>query len=93
MRIYLWQVNSRDIYPQKGIKSLNIIITGSAWLGGLIGIFAGRRLYPIWLGLVTFLFITRVFDLALFHSTNYIRIDFNLAGGILVAGLVAAGSV
>ncbi len=67
---------------------MNILITASAWIGGLIGIFAGRRYYPIWLGLVTFLFITRVFDLALFNSTDLARIGVSLAGGILVAGLV-----
>ena len=67
---------------------MNLIISAAAWLGGLIGIFVGRRYYPIWLGLVTFLFITRIFDLALFNSSDLVRIGVSLSGGILIAALV-----
>jgi LmbE family N-acetylglucosaminyl deacetylase len=67
---------------------MNLIISITAWLGGLIGIFVGRRLYPIWLGLVTFLFSIRIFDLALFRSSDPVRIVISLAIGILVTALV-----
>ena len=67
---------------------MTTIITIAAWLGGLIGIFAGRRLYPIWLGLVTYLFIIRIFDLAIFRSSDLVRISVSVAIGILVIALV-----
>jgi hypothetical protein len=67
---------------------LTTIITIAAWLGGLIGIFAGRRLYPIWLGLVTYLFMIRIFDLAIFRSSDLVRISVSVAIGILLIALV-----
>ena len=67
---------------------MNIIIAITAWLAGLIGIFAGRRFYPIWLGLVTFLFFTCVFDLALFNSSKLLHVGVSLAIAILVTVLV-----
>ena len=67
---------------------MNIIITITALLSGLIGLFAGRRLYPIWLGLVMFLFTTRIFDLALFRSSDLVRIGISLTTSILVAVLI-----
>lgn len=41
---------------------------------------------------MTFLFFTRIFDLALFRSSDLIRIGVSLAAGILVTGLVIAYS-
>jgi hypothetical protein len=57
-----------------------------------MGILASRRYYPIWLGLVTFLFITRIFDLALFKSSDLIRIGVCLAVAILAAVLIYVSS-
>ena len=67
---------------------MTTIISIAAWLGGLIGIFVCRRLSPIWLGLMTLLFITRIFDLALFRASNVVHILVSLGAGILVTALV-----
>jgi LmbE family N-acetylglucosaminyl deacetylase len=74
------------------LKQMNLIISATAWLGGFIGLFAGRRFYPVWLGFVTFLFVTRIFDLALFHSSDLIRVGVSLAVAIVVTGVVIAYS-
>jgi len=67
---------------------MNIAISITAWLGGLIGLFAGRRFYHIWLGLVTFLFFMRVFDLALFNASKLVHVGVSLVIAIMVTVLV-----
>ena len=64
-----------------------ILIVLAALSGGLIALFAGRRLYAIWLGFATYFFISRVLDLALFRTSENVR---NL-GGLVLAVLVVAG--
>ena len=61
-----------------------ILLAIIAFTGGLIALFAGRWFYPIWLGFVTFLFSWRIFDLALFQSSDIVR----TLGSLVVAALV-----
>ncbi len=63
-----------------------ILLTLAALSGGLIALFAGRRLYPVWLGFATYFFISRILDLTLFRYPDSIR-DW---GGLVVAILVVA---
>ncbi|MCK4899388.1 MAG: hypothetical protein KAS38_11450 [Anaerolineales bacterium] len=63
-----------------------ILLAIIAFTGGLIALFAGRWFYPIWLGFVTFLFSWRIFDLALFQSSDIVR----TLGSLVVAALVTA---
>ena len=55
--------------------------------GGLLALFAGRRWYAVWLGFATYFFITRILDLALFQTSEFVR----NWGGLVIALLVVAG--
>lgn len=65
-----------------------ILLTLAILLGGLIALFAGRRLYAVWLGFATYFFITRILDLALFRYSDVIRNWGGLVITILVVGAV-----
>ena len=67
---------------------MNLAISITAWLGGLIGLFVGRKFYQVWLALVTFLFSMRVFDLALFRASRTVHVGVSLAIAILLVVLV-----
>lgn len=66
-----------------------IVLTMAVLSGGLIALFAGRRLYPVWLGFATYFFISRILDLALFRYSDVVR----NWGGLLIAILVVAAVV
>jgi LmbE family N-acetylglucosaminyl deacetylase len=59
---------------------LSIILFG----GGLISLFAGRKLYPVWLGFATYYFVTRILDMALFRYSDTVR----NWGGVVIALIV-----
>lgn len=65
-----------------------ILLTLAVLSGGLIALFAGRRLYAVWLGFATYFFITRILDLALFRYSDVIRNWGGLVITILVVGVV-----
>ena len=67
---------------------MNIFLTIIALIGSLVSLFAGRRLYPAWLGIITFLFTQRIFDLALFRSSDVVHMVGSITAAILVAGAV-----
>ena len=61
-----------------------IILALAVLSGGLIALFAGRRLYPVWLGFATYFFISRILDLALFRYSDAVQ----NWGGLIIAILV-----
>lgn len=65
---------------------LLILLTAAVLLGGLLALFAGRRLYAVWLGFATYFFTSRLLDLALFRYPDAVR-DW---GGLVIALLVVA---
>ena len=60
------------------------LLTLTAFAGGVIALFAGRRFYALWLGFGAFFITSRLFDLVSIHITDIAR---DLAG-LLVAILV-----
>jgi hypothetical protein len=50
----------------------------------LISLFAGRKLYPVWIGFATYYFVTRILDLALFRYSETVR----NWGGVAIALVV-----
>ncbi len=67
---------------------MNILLTITALIGSLISLFAGRRFYIIWLGLVTFLFTQRIFDLLFSGFSNVVHMVGSLTAAVLVAIVV-----
>jgi LmbE family N-acetylglucosaminyl deacetylase len=67
---------------------MNMFLTIITLIGSLISLFAGRRLYPVWLGFITFLFTQRIFEIVLFRSSDVVHKVGSLAAAILVAGMV-----
>jgi LmbE family N-acetylglucosaminyl deacetylase len=67
---------------------MNIFLTITAIVAGLISLFAGRRFYIIWLGLVTFLFTQRIFDLLFSGFSNVVHMVGSLTAAALVAIVV-----
>lgn len=63
-----------------------ILLSLALFSGGLIGLFAGRRLYPVWLGFATYYFVARVLDLALFRFSDALK----NWGGLVIALLIVA---
>jgi LmbE family N-acetylglucosaminyl deacetylase len=61
-----------------------ILLALAVLSGGLIALFAGRRLYPVWLGFATYFFISRILDLALFRYSDTVR----NWGGLIIAILI-----
>ena len=57
-------------------------------IGGLLVLFAGRRFYTLWLGLATFFFLSRIFELALFRMPDFARSLSSLVLAILVGVVV-----
>jgi hypothetical protein len=66
-----------------------ILLVLAALVGGLIALFAGRRYYALWLGLATFFFVSRIFDLALFRTPELVH----SLGGLVLAILVVIGVI
>jgi LmbE family N-acetylglucosaminyl deacetylase len=65
-----------------------ILLTLAVLSGGLIALFAGRRLYPVWLVFATYFFFSRILDLALFRYSDVVRNWGGLVVTVLVVGAV-----
>ena len=65
-----------------------IVLSLAVLSGGLLALFAGRRWYAVWLGFATYFFITRILDLALFRTSEFVRNWGGLAIALLVVALI-----
>lgn len=80
-------IGNKEVINMLGYLVL-ILLPLAVLSGGLIALFAGRRLYPVWLGFATYFFVTRILDLALFRYSDNIRNWGGLVITILVVGAV-----
>jgi LmbE family N-acetylglucosaminyl deacetylase len=69
--------------------SFIIVLLLAVLAGGLISLFAGRKLYAVWLGFATFVFADRILDVALGSFSDVIR----NGGGLLIAVMVVIALV
>ena len=61
-----------------------ILLVLAPLAGGLIALFAGRKFYALWVGLATFFFTSRILDLALIRTPDFVR----SLGGLVFAILI-----
>jgi LmbE family N-acetylglucosaminyl deacetylase len=67
---------------------ITTVITIAGLIGGLVSLFAGRKFYPVWLGLASYFFMTRILDLGLVRlpadARNWVVVAVSLVIAVLV---------